>query len=592
MSGNGNGNRPTFVGGPGGLTPGMTPATGTTNTGTYSTYNQPPRRNRNANNFGIGRSGFGPLEEEASIASASDDADKILESLEEMRGQIEDALKRVRLSERVAERARESETMRASEAALFAESAEESARKAEEAIKESENSRKEARKAIDTLEEAKQLVGLFKKDAEAYRVSDMAEQARLSNKIANIDKQMKNLEQSIKELSKEEKVTPKVVEEIKDGLEQIEMVVKADMPMRQRGKMGICFIKFEGHTNILNPYASDKNRKNVINPILPVNFNVNLEGLGDFADVPAGNYLFIDNFKLRLDDFKNMNRTDFIELILDPLRFVRFIEALERSSVERQFFDFRKKEQLSNEERKIYKENAKIYAAKLFATELPFNIVYQRGGFYFNYSIMNHEIMKKNIEGPDAFRFDIQSEKIRDETTDTIYTFFSFKVKLILNESSQITENDVKKVGCDQRRIKIQRIMGSLDGTRNLITAFLGAEGAKQYLVDDTRMEQLNVGRAKPLPSKKRQYSRNRSILDKLSFQTQVPFGNISSSIMRTENDDRRRLEEQERRSRQIGGSIKTKKKRKTQRKNKKSKKTQRKNSKIKTQRKNKNKEN
>ena len=88
-------------------------------------------------------------------------------------------------------------------------------------------------------------------------------------------------------------------------------------------------------------------------------------------------------------------------------------------------------------------------------------------------------------------------------------------------ERSEISSKDVKAVGCQQRKAKIYKIMGSLNGTKKIMTAILGPEGAKKYLVDDTKLEDLH-GRAKPLPSKKDRYAVEKSMLDKLSFVSQV----------------------------------------------------------------------
>jgi hypothetical protein len=147
---------------------------------------------------------------------------------------------------------------------------------------------------------------------------------------------------------------------------------------------------------------------------------------------------------------------------------------------------------------------------------------------------MSYEIEKKDIEGPDAFRFDVKKEEVAlpqkggaSSSTNTNspekYTFFTFKIKLILDsrERSEITPEDLRIVGCEQRKARIYKIMGTLEGTKQIITAILGPEGAKKYLVDDTKMEKLH-GRAKPLPSKMKGYQRNTSMLDKLSFVSQV----------------------------------------------------------------------
>jgi hypothetical protein len=427
----------------------------------------------------------------------------------------------------------------------------ESARLAKEAglqAKASANiSAESAARAVETVKELNTVVANYKESLKTYTENKDAElQKKVNEQLSEITKEMNEIKSQMTKLAEEEKVTPALVASIQKSNKGIQANLSnstinapTNAPTNSseytRGKMGICFIKFEGRTNILNPYVKNQESRNRINPILPVNFNVDLEGIGDFADVSAGNYLFIDNFKLRLSDFKNMNRNEFIELILNPQEFIEFLEKLEKSSVERQFVDFRKKD-LSKEDRKINKENAKIYAAKLFAAEEDFNIIYPRrpdgsGGYYFDYVIMSHEIEKKDIKGPDAFRFDVKKEEVdipdhlmpTNTNSPEKYTFFTFKIKLILDsrDRSEITNEDLKIVGCEQRKARIYKIMGELEGTKQIITAILGPEGAKKYLVDDTKMEKLH-GRVKPLPSKLKRYQRDKSILDKLSYVSQM----------------------------------------------------------------------
>ena len=557
-------------------TPGNTP--GNTNaTGTYNRYNQPVR-NLGETEFGITEQGdiTDPQalqrEEEAALqreerrvlrrerqnaeAAANDadsaandaesaaeytgrkarqvtedvdyflgEADKLYESLNAMDRKMKSAVA-------VAERARNASTTGAAETAVRLEESKEST---EEAIK--------------LINQTDAMVEEFKQATINYIAgAGEAQRAELNAKLQEIDEKMKELDEKTKELAEKERVDPELVENLKKDNETVEKIVdnskeattnaSTEEPL-ERSKMGICFIKFEGKTNILNPYADSPETRNRINPILPVNFNVNLEGIGDFADVPAGNYLFVDNFKLKLSDFKNMNRSEFIDLILNPQEFILFLEKLEKSSVERQFVDFRKKEKLSKEDRKINKENGKIYAAKLFGSGEDFNIVYPRksdgsGGYYFDYVIMSHEIQKKDIKGSDAFRFDIEKKEVEiaqkggalsptNTNSPEKYTFFTFKIKLVLDsrERSEITPEDLRIVGCEQRKARIYKIMGTLDGTREIISAILGKEGAKKYLVDDTKMEKLH-GRAKPLPSKLKGYQRDKSMLNKLSFVSQV----------------------------------------------------------------------
>ena len=483
--------------------------------------------------------------------------------------QAEEARQNAEALRREAQTARneaEGQARNAATAAGFAQSAElrvqntatetkESARLAKEAglqAKASANiSAESAARAVETVKELNTVVANYKESLKTYTENKDAElQKKVNEQLSEITKEMNEIKSQMTKLAEEEKVTPALVASIQKSNKGIQANLSnstinaatnapTNAPTNSseytRGKMGICFIKFEGRTNILNPYVKNQESRNRINPILPVNFNVDLEGIGDFADVSAGNYLFIDNFKLRLSDFKNMNRNEFIELILNPQEFIEFLEKLEKSSVERQFVDFRKKD-LSKEDRKINKENAKIYAAKLFAAEEDFNIVYPRrpdgsGGYYFDYVIMSHEIEKKDIKGPDAFRFDVKKEEVvipdhlmpTNTNSPEKYTFFTFKIKLILDsrDRSEITNEDLKIVGCEQRKARIYKIMGELEGTKQIITAILGPEGAKKYLVDDTKMEKLH-GRVKPLPSKLKRYQRDKSILDKLSYVSQM----------------------------------------------------------------------
>ena len=403
-----------------------------------------------------------------------------------------------------------------------------------------------AAKAVKTVKELNTVVANYTESLKTYTENKDAElQERVNEQLAKITKEMDEIKSQMTKLAKEDKVTPALVASIQQsnkGIQEnlnLSNSASTNIPTNSseytRGKMGISFIKFEGYTNILNPYARDPRNNNIINPILPVNLNVNLEGIDNFADVAPGNYLFVDNFQLRLSDFKRMNRNDFIQLILSPKNYIEFLEKLEQSSVERQFVDFRKKTKLSKEERKINKENAKIYAAKLFANEESFNIVFPgqgtRNGYYFKYIIMNHEIKKKNIIGPDAFRFDVKQERLQNNDTNKGYTFFTFKIKLILDsrEDDEIKPRDFKAVDCKQRKARIYKIMGSLEGTKQIITNILGPEGAKKYLVDDTKMEELH-GMAKPLPSSIRKYEQQRSMLDKLSFVSPVDRGDLPVS--------------------------------------------------------------
>jgi hypothetical protein len=288
-----------------------------------------------------------------------------------------------------------------------------------------------------------------------------------------------------------------------------------------------------------------------------VNLNVNLEDIDNFADVAPGNYLFVDNFQLKLNDFKSMNRNDFIQLILSPKNYIEFLDKLEQSSVERKFVDFRKKTKLNKEERKINKENAKIYAAKLFANEETFNIVIpktvNRNGYYFEYIIMSHEIKKKGIVGPDAFRFDVKREQLQNNDTDKGYTFFTFKIKLILDsrERDEMKPGDFKAVKCNQRKARIYKIMGSLEGTKQIVTAILGPEGAKKYLVDDTKMKELH-GMAKPLPSNLAKTRVKKRMFDKLSYVSQVD----GRDLPRSRRNEQRALQSNRARQRSLASSF------------------------------------
>ena len=485
----------------------------------------------------------------------AEDVDYFLDESDKLYASINAMDKKMKSAVAVAERARNASTTQVAETAV---SLEESKQATEEAIK--------------LVNQTNAMVEEFKQATINYvaGVGD-AQRGELNAKLQEIDEKMKELDEKTKQLAEKESVDPGLVEDLKKENETVEKIVdnskeatanaNTEEPL-ERSKMGICFIKFEGTTNILNPYADSQETRNKINPILPVNFNVGLEGIGDFADVPAGNYLFVDNFQLKLSDFKKMNRSEFIDLILNPQEFILFLEKLERSSVERKFVDFRKKEKLSKEDRKINKENAKIYARKLFGSGEDFNIVYPKqpdgsGGYYFDYVIMSYEIEKKDIKGPDAFRFDVEKQEIKKEEVEIAqkggalspsntnspekYTFFTFKIKLVLDsrERSEITPEDLKIVGCEQRKARIYKIMGKLDGTRSIITTILGPEGAKKYLADDTDMEKLH-GRAKPLPSKLKGYQREKSMLDKLSFVSQVNPRDIPSSRSNQEDVLRR----------------------------------------------------
>ena len=585
-------NRP-IVRGPAGLTPGYTPRSSEA-TGTYNRYSQ-PGTNLGGTEFGI--TGQGNItdpqtlqrEEEAALqreerralrrerqnaeAAANDaesaadytgrkarqvaeDVDYFLDEADKLYASINAMDRKMKSAVAVAERSRNASTTQAAETAV---SLEESKQATEEAIK--------------LVNQTNDLIEEFKQSTINYVAGvGNAQRAELNAKLQEIDEKMKELDEKTKELAEKERVEPGLVEDLKKDNETVEKIVNnskkapananTEEPL-ERSKMGICFIKFQGKTNILNPYANSLETRNIINPILPVNFNVDLEGIGDFADVPAGNYLFVDNFQLKLGDFKNMNRSEFINLILNPQEFILFLEKLEKSSVERKFVDFRKKEKLSKEDRKINKENAKIYAAKLFGTGEDFNIVYPRkpdgrGGYYFDYIIMTHEIEKKDIKGPDAFRFDVEKQEVKKQEVEKQeltppqkggalsltntnspekYTFFTFKIKLVLDsrERSEISPEDLKIVGCKQRKARIYKIMGKLDGTRSIITTILGSEGAKKYLADDTDMEKLH-GRAKPLPSKLKGYQRDKSMLDKLSFVSQVKPSNMP--ISRSNQED------------------------------------------------------
>ena len=528
----GNNNRPTLRG-PGGLTPGETP--GSNN----SRYARGAPANPAAAEFGINPFG-------EPIAGEAEAGEAFLEEAEAILDAIRDTAAKVERSEALVKRLERAGIERGAEASLAAERAEGSATSAEGSATRAEGSAKEA---LDLVRKTEDLIEEFKKET-----SDVAneQRAQLTAILTDIDVQMRALEEKTKELAQKKEIDPEIVETLDQGVQTIKNTVKNTVKNTNnskkqsftRQKMGIGFISFEGHTNILNPFSKNKTNSNIINPILPVNFNVNLEGVGDFSDISAGNYLFVDNFRLRLDDFRNMNRTDFIQLVLNPLKYIDFLKSLEASNVERQFIDFRNKQSLSKDDKKIYKENAKIYAAKLFGPGQNFNIVHQgqgqrQGGYYFEYTIMSHELMKKNIEGPDAFRFDVSTNKITDAMRNTNYTFFNFKVKLILDsrEQSEITPGDMKRVGCDQRRARIFKIMGSLEGTKKLVTAIMGPEGAKKYLVDDTKMEQIH-GRAKPLPSKVRQFKQDKTMLDKLSYVSQIGRNELPMS----RNEEMRRM--------------------------------------------------
>lgn len=554
MSNPNNPNRPTVIGAAG-ETPGETPR----GPGASAYTEQAPRTNEYGAIQAERRRGEQEALERERIAAenaaaytqrkareVSEDIDQFLNEAKKLYDSLNAMEKKMKKAVAVSERARNVTAERAATTALAL-----------------DDSQEATERAIELVNKTNDMVEQFKRDTINYVAGvGNAQRAEIGTRLQEIDEKMKELNEKTKELAEKKDVDPELVEDLKKNNKQIQTIVTTPnttqpQPLK-RGKMGICFIKFEGYTNILNPYADDRKNSNIINPILPVNFNVNLEGMGDFSDVPAGNYLFVDNFKLKLSDFRNMNRSDFINLILNPKQFIEFLEKLEKSSVERQFVDFRKKGQLSKEERRINKENAKIYAAKLFAKEQDFNIVYPKkadgsGGFYFDYIIMTHELKKKSIEGPDAFRFHVKKEQLQNNDTKQGYTFFTFKIKLVLDsrERYEITPKDIKTVGCQQRKARIFKIMGSLKGTKQIITAIMGPEGAKKYLVDDTKIEELH-GRAKPLPSKLERYKQEKSILDKLSFVSQVDRRDLPVS----RNNQERALQRERLGQSSLSGSI------------------------------------
>ena len=100
-----------------------------------------------------------------------------------------------------------------------------------------------------------------------------------------------------------------------------------------------------------------------------------------------------------------------------------------------------------------------------------------------------------------------KTRRLQNNNTDKGYTFFTFKIKFILDPRArdEIRPQDFKAVGCQQRKAQIYKIMGSLEGTKQIVTAILGPEGAKKYLVDDTKMRTTRY--SKTITIKSRKYS-------------------------------------------------------------------------------------
>ena len=591
--------RPTLTG-PAGLTPGYTPRYGIesqiqpqpqpqpgritdTREPLYNRYNQPPQRSLGSN-FGISntpRSSGSPViynsNDEGSLLDIQNDTDTIMESLEEMQTQLNDAVKKVTESEERIKQQQIAKEQQASTAANTASSAANTATTAANtassaantatsaANKASKSSAKaftqsiiaqtsannakqsatftknKARQAVQLVDQVTNMVNSFRQEVGNYVDQEIgrsisqknaAQQANINAKLTAMEEAIENIKKMVDTLAKKKQISDSVLEDIETGADSIKSIdsdigkravsAKEGKTQSQKKKrtMGICFIKFKGSTNIVNTMIRNKRDMNSINPILPVNFNAELEGLGDFDDISRGNYLFIDNFQLRESDFKKMTRDEFIKLILDPFDFIEFIKKLRKSETERVFYKL-DKPKLNTLELKIYKDNAAIYAKILFSSELTFNIVNRNNRMYYEYTIMNYEMNKMPIKltgGPDAYKFDV-SEKNTDTKGRGDYLYFEFNIKLILDkrQGANIRAHEIQKVGCDQRKIKIYKLLGSLDGTKSILTYFLGENGAKRYLVDDTKLEKLHSD-AKPLPSRKQAFNIRKSMMDNLSI--------------------------------------------------------------------------
>lgn len=565
-----NGNRPlsTRVGFP---TPGETPG-GVRGPGS-SAYENPPPRDPTAiaaADFGIAPPSAPTLtvtynsnSNSNSIIDAIDSGNQIREQLQVMTRELEEALKKAQSAQAVAQRARNIQTInaaqttqnanRARQAALDAAKMSTNAAVAANAATQAQAvTQEQARKVEGLLADTEKMINNFKGHVAGFITSRVAsatqqqqavfyrQQQALAKKIEEIDQFMQTMKNTVNELKNSKSTTPLDIADTISTLTNSSATIGTTITSSNisnsessnennndllpsenlKTQMGISFIKFKVITNILNTLARNQKTMNQINPVLPVNFDANFEELGQFSDIPRGNYLFINNFKLRKRDFQAMSRSDFIKLICNPLQFIKFLKMLQKNDKERVFYNLNKPK-LSLQELDIYKNNALIYANILFSEEQSFNIVDPRRRLYYQYTIMNHVLDKTPYKlkgGQDATKYDLKPEKI-DKTQQNDYVFFDFKIKLVLDKRSSfnIDQSEIKKVGCKQRRIKIYQILGSLKETKDVLTYILGERDARKYLVDDTEMEELH-SEAKPLPSKRRDFAKRVSMADKLQF--------------------------------------------------------------------------
>lgn len=590
-----NGKRPnsTRIGFP---TPGYTPG-GVGGPGSSAYKNPPPRDSTAiaAADFGIAppssvgspRLTYNSSNNSNSIIDAIDSGNQIREQLQAMTRELEEALQKAQSAQEVAQRARNIQTInavqttqnanRARQAAVDAAMMSTNAAVAANAATQAQAvTQEQARKVEGLVAHTEKMINNFKGHVAGFITSRVAsatqqqqaafyrQQQALAKKIEEIDQFMQTMKSTVDELKNSKSATPldiaSTISTLTDSSATIGTTITSSnisnseasnennndnneflQTEKLKTQMGISFIKFKVITNILNTLARNQKTMNQINPVLPVNFDVNFEELGQFSDIPIGNYLFINNFKLRKRDFQSMSRSDFIKLICNPLEFIKFLKMLRKNDKERVFYNLNKPK-LSLQELDIYKNNALIYANILFSEEQSFNIVDPRRRLYYQYTIMNHVLDKTPYKlkgGQDATKYDLKPGKI-DTTQRNDYVFFDFKIELVLDKRSSfnIDQSEIKKVGCKQRRIKIYQILGSLKETKNALTYILGERDARKYLVDDTEMEELH-SEAKPLPSKRRDFAKRVSMADKLQLVSRTQDTLLPMSEVETLQDVR-----------------------------------------------------
>lgn len=590
-----NGKRPnsTRIGFP---TPGYTPG-GVGGPGSSAYKNPPPRDSTAiaAADFGIAppssvgspRLTYNSSNNSNSIIDAIDSGNQIREQLQAMTRELEEALQKAQSAQEVAQRARNIQTInavqttqnanRARQAAVDAAMMSTNAAVAANAATQAQAvTQEQARKVEGLVAHTEKMINNFKGHVAGFITSRVAsatqqqqaafyrQQQALAKKIEEIDQFMQTMKSTVDELKNSKSATPldiaSTISTLTDSSATIGTTITSSnisnseasnennndnneflQTEKLKTQMGISFIKFKVITNILNTLARNQKTMNQINPVLPVNFDVNFEELGQFSDIPIGNYLFINNFKLRKRDFQSMSRSDFIKLICNPLEFIKFLKMLRKNDKERVFYNLNKPK-LSLQELDIYKNNALIYANILFSEEQSFNIVDPRRRLYYQYTIMNHVLDKTPYKlkgGQDATKYDLKPGKI-DTTQRNDYVFFDFKIELVLDKRSSfnIDQSEIKKVGCKQRRIKIYQILGSLKETKNALTYILGERDARKYLVDDTEMEELH-SEAKPLPSKRRDFAKRASMADKLQLVSRTQDTLLPMSEVETLQDVR-----------------------------------------------------